>query len=96
MGYFFEVGNNFLKLCIFFANLKQMTNSVLYGPSIRDPGEFYMKIRDSLVYQKLILKDQRTHLKEEPQDFEALRLIHGVLDTRVAGGVVHDMHLKKG
>lgn len=54
-----------------------------------------MKIRDSLVYQKLILKDQRTHLKEEPQDFEALRLIHGVLDTRVAGGVVHDMHLKK-
>lgn len=55
-----------------------------------------MKIRDSLVYQKLILKDQPTHLKEEPQDFEALRLIHGVLDTRVAGGVVHDMHLKKG
>lgn len=73
-----------------------MTNSVLYGPSIRDPSEFYMKIRDSLVYQKLILKDQPTHLKEEPQDFEALRLIHGVLDTRVSGGVVHDMHLKKG
>lgn len=96
MGYFFEVGNNFLKLYIFFANLNQMTNSVLYGHSIRDPSEFYMKIRDSLVYQKLILKDQPTHLKEEPQDFEALRLIHGVLDPRVAGGVVHDMHLKKG
>lgn len=34
VGDFFKVGNNFLKLCILFANLKQMTNIGLFGPSI--------------------------------------------------------------